>query len=116
MCKPTLYPRRSTVSVLSHHNAPAPVPQGGLSEVVFCDQRWEADVLPLLPTDFAQQAVAQGAFARVRGLAHPALLLRALLGYVLCCSSFRHLGAWALLLGLADLSDTAWRARFVAAS
>jgi hypothetical protein len=75
------------------------------------DTRWEAEVVPVLPPALAAQARTLGAFTRVRGLTIPADLLRALLAYVLCCSSFRHLGAWAVLLDLADLSDTAWRKR-----
>jgi hypothetical protein len=75
------------------------------------DTRWETELLPVLPPALTTQARALGAFTRVRGLATPADLLRALLAYVLCCSSFRHLGAWAVLLDLADLSDTAWRKR-----
>ena len=42
--------------------------------------------------------------------------LRALLAYVLCAPSFRRVGAWAVLVDLADLSDTAWRKRLTTAN
>jgi Transposase DDE domain len=93
--------------VHSHHTA---VPQHS-QPLALVEDDWATQVLPHLPADLATQARAHGAFVRRRGLASPTDLLRALLAFVLADHSTRSLGAWAVLLGLADLSEAAWRKR-----
>ena len=75
------------------------------------NQGWEHEVLPQLPADYEQQAQRLRAFVRPRQIKRVADLLRALLAYVLCAPSFRQLGSWAVLIGLANLSNVAWRSR-----
>jgi hypothetical protein len=90
-----------------HHTLPALDEQ--LQAVI--NQGWEHEVLPQLPVDYEQQAHRLRAFVRQRQIKQVSDLLRVLLAYVLCAPSFRQLGSWAVLIGLANLSNVAWRSR-----
>ncbi|HEY7493491.1 MAG TPA: hypothetical protein VIH59_20550 [Candidatus Tectomicrobia bacterium] len=68
-------------------------------------------VIPRLPVDWTGLGRALQALQRGRGIAPPHDLLRGRLAYVLGPLSTRRLGAWAVLSGLADSSEAAWRKR-----
>jgi hypothetical protein len=76
---------------------------------------WEQEVLAQLPAEAKQQAQTLGAFVRAKKLKCIGDLLRGLLAYVLSVSSLRELGAWAVLIDLANLSHVAWQKRLRAA-
>jgi len=74
---------------------------------------WASEIVPHLPVDLEQQARILGAFQRRRALKCATDLLRALLASVLIATSLQHLGAWALLAGVADISAPAWHKRLI---
>ena len=91
-------------------------PQVREQAIKLIDKEWEEEVLTRLPAGTEEQAFHLGAFVRCREIKSVGDLLRALLAYVLCVSSFRQLGSWAVLLGLANISETAWRNRLKGAT
>jgi hypothetical protein len=80
------------------------------------NQAWEDEVVPRLPATLQQQAEAMGVFSRKRAFSDMRAVLRGLLAYILGIYSFKQLGLWATLIGLANISDTAWRKRLLKAS
>jgi Transposase DDE domain len=86
-------------------------PPGILPADPLGSQDWEQEVLPRLPQGWQDQARRLKAFSRARQLRSAADVLRGILAYVLCVRSFRHLGCWSVLIGLADVSEAAWRKR-----
>jgi Transposase DDE domain len=74
---------------------------------------WTSEIVPHLPADLEAQARILGAFRRRRALACATDLLRAVLASVLVATSLQHLGAWAVLAGVADISAPAWQKRLI---
>jgi hypothetical protein len=78
---------------------------------VLIHQQWEQAIVSVLPNGYEQAAHRLGAFQRQRGVRSVTDLLRALLALVLCTSSLRHLGCWAVINRVADISHVAWHKR-----
>jgi hypothetical protein len=72
---------------------------------------WETEIVPHLPAGLDEQARRLKALQRTREIDRASDLLRGLLVWVLGRCSFRQLGAWAVILGVADISEGAWRKR-----
>src|SRR5260370_26337306 len=70
-------------------------PQVREQAIKLIDKEWEEEVLTRLPAGTEEQAFHMGAFVRCREIKSVGDLLRALLAYVLCVSSFRQLGSVA---------------------
>jgi Transposase DDE domain len=76
------------------------------------DASWKEEIVPLLPKDLEEAAWRLGAMTRKGGKIQSASdLLRGILVYAMCVTSFKLLGAWGVLSGVADLADTSWRER-----
>lgn len=71
---------------------------------------WE-EVVGRIPLDLEATARSSAALVRRREVCSASDLLRLVLAYALCDWSFRMVGAWACLIGLANLSDVAVRQR-----
>jgi hypothetical protein len=75
---------------LPTYDTPIPTP---IQSRTLVTDAWMTEVVPHLPPALEPQAQALAALQRNRGVACASDLLRALLAYVLCVSSFRLLGA-----------------------
>jgi hypothetical protein len=64
---------------------------------------WNKEVVPRLPERLEEQANKLKAMERTREISSASDLLRGLLAYVYVTHSFRHLGMWSVLVGIADI-------------
>lgn len=75
-------------------------------------KNWDHKILPHLPKQLDETAKRTGAMQRKRGVCSAVDLLRMLFLYASSKFSFRILAAAAYALGIAAISDTAWRRHF----
>jgi hypothetical protein len=90
--------------VQSDHTALAVLPQA--ADLV--GDAWTSEIVSRLPATFQTKAYELQVFQRARGLSSPSDLLRGLLAYALHGFSSRAWAAWAVLIGLATISERAW--------
>lgn len=74
-------------------------------------EEWHEEVLPLLPEGWEQEGRRLKAFLRCRGLRGAGDLLRGILAYAFCLSSFRQVGAWAASRGISGNGERSWAKR-----
>jgi hypothetical protein len=87
------------------------IEEGVLQESQITDS-WKQEVEPFLPPTLEEFAWRLGAMTRKRGkIRRASELLRGILAYVLFANSFREVGIWGVLAGIADMADTSWRDR-----
>jgi len=73
---------------------------------------WNKIISPHLPKNLDEIAKQEGVLKRKRSLRSVADLLKVLFLYACSSFSFRILAAASCALGIADISDTAWRKHF----
>jgi len=76
---------------------------------------WIEQIEKLLPANLDESAKTKGALIRKRGIKSSSDLLKVLLIYAVSTMSMRMLSLCASVLGIANISDTAWRKRFTGA-
>ncbi len=90
----------------AHSDHTVPVVQPQAADLL--GDAWTTELLPRLPANFQTKAYELQVFQRARGLSSPSDLLRGLLAYALHGFSSRVWAAWAVLIGLATISERAW--------
>ena len=75
-------------------------------------EKWDKKILPHLPKNLDDLAKKTGVIQRKRGVHSAADLLKILFLYACSKFSFRILAYVAGILGISNISDTAWRKRF----
>ncbi len=76
----------------------------------WAEEPWQ-EIVALLPAEISQQAHTLRAFRRARGLRDPLDLLRGILAYVFCLSSFRQVSGWASSRSLSSNGARSWAKR-----
>lgn len=76
----------------------------------FRESGWQ-EIVCLLPAEVSHQARCLDAFTRARGLRDPLDLLRGILTYVFCLTSFRQVGSWAKSIQLCPNGPRSWAKR-----